>query len=197
MCDRWQPGVRLLPATDDRLETHVVVESDSGGEEAIHFQEWWIRHRAARSARRFVFLGAESARPAPGVLEAIETADAILFAPSNPVVSIAPILAVPGVRDAIRSATAPVIGVSPIIGGAPVRGMADTCLAVIGVECSASGVGRMYGARSADGLLDRWLVDAEADADTEVPGVTVRAVPLWMTDDQATAAMVAAGLEST
>ena len=89
------------------------------------------------------------------------------------------------------------IGVSPIIGGAPVRGMADTCLAVIGVECSASGVGRMYGARSADGLLDRWLVDAEADADTEVPGVTVRAVPLWMTDDQATAAMVAAGLEST
>lgn len=197
LCDRWQPGVRLLPATDDRLETHVVVESDSGGEEAIHFQEWWIRHRAARSARRFVFLGAESARPAPGVLEAIETADAILFAPSNPVVSIAPILAVPGVRDAIRSATAPVIGVSPIIGGAPVRGMADTCLAVIGVECSASGVGRMYGARSADGLLDRWLVDAEADADTEVPGVTVRAVPLWMTDDQATAAMVAAGLEST
>ena len=112
------------------------------------------------------------------MLEAIETADAILFAPSNPVVSIAPILAVPGVRDAIRSATAPVIGVSPIIGGAPVRGMADTCLAVIGVECSAAGVGGMYGARSADGLLDRWLVDAEADAGTEVPGVTVRAVPL-------------------
>lgn len=195
LCDRWQPGVRLLPVTDNRLETHVVV-GDGEPEEAIHFQEWWIRHRAGLPARRFVFVGAESAHPAPGVLEAIDEADAILIAPSNPVVSIAPILAVPGVRDAVRAASAPVVGFSPIIGGAPVRGMADSCLSVIGVECTAAGVGRMYGARSADGLLDRWMVDAEADAGTEVPGVTVRAVPLWMTDDQATAAMVAAALEA-
>ncbi|HEY8471978.1 MAG TPA: 2-phospho-L-lactate transferase [Natronosporangium sp.] len=195
LCQRWQPGVRLLPATDDRLETHVVV-GEADRTEAIHFQEWWVRHRAKLPANRFVFVGAESAKPAPGVTEAIASADAILLAPSNPVVSIAPILAVPGLREALLAAPAPIAGISPIIGGAPVRGMADACLAAINVECSAAGVGRMYGARSADGLLDRWLVDAESDADVEVPGVTVRAVPLWMTDDDATAAMVAAALEA-
>jgi LPPG:FO 2-phospho-L-lactate transferase len=195
LCHRWQPGVRLLPATDDRLETHVVV-AGSGTTEAIHFQEWWIRHRAKVPAERFVFVGAESAKPAPGVTEAIGNADALLLAPSNPVVSIAPILAVPGLRDALLAANAPITGVSPIIGGAPVRGMADACLAAIDVECSAGGVGRMYGARGGAGLLDRWLVDADADADTDVPGVTVRAVPLWMADDDATAAMVATAVEA-
>lgn len=194
LCQRWQPGVRVLPATDDRLETHVVVPAD-GGTEAIHFQEWWVRHRAKLPAERFVFVGAESAKPAPGVTEALATADAVLLAPSNPVVSIAPILAVPGLRDAVRDAAAPVVGISPIIGGAPVRGMADTCLAAVGVECSAGGVGRMFGARSTGGLLDGWLVDADADAGTEIAGVTVHATPLWMTDDDATAAMVAAALE--
>jgi LPPG:FO 2-phospho-L-lactate transferase len=195
LCERWQLGIRLLPATDDRLETHVVVAQGGGTAEAIHFQEWWIRHRAKLPAQRFVFVGAESAKPAAGVTEAIADADAILLAPSNPVVSIAPILAVPGLRDALLAARAPIAGVSPIIGGAPVRGMADACLAAIDVECSAAGVGRMYGARSDGGLLDRWLVDAGVDATTEVPGVTVRAVPLWMTDEDATAAMVAAALE--
>jgi len=200
LCDRWRPGIRILPATDDRLETHVVVDGEEAPGEAIHFQEWWIRHRATLPARRFVYLGAESATPAPGVMEAVQTADAILLAPSNPVVSIAPILAVPGLRQALVEAKAPIVGLSPIIGGAPVRGMADACLAAIGVECSAAGVGRLYGARrpgsgqSEPGLLDGWLVD-ESDRGTEVPGVTVRAVPLWMTDDEATAAMVAAALE--
>jgi LPPG:FO 2-phospho-L-lactate transferase len=195
LCRRWQPGVRLLPATDDRLETHVVVPAEGSGTEAIHFQQWWIRHRAKLPAERFVFVGAESAKPAPGVGEALATADAILLAPSNPVVSIAPILAVPGLREQLAAAPAPVIGISPIIGGAPVRGMADACLATVGVECSAAGVGRMYGARRTGGLLDSWLVDATADPDVEVPGVAVRAVPLWMTGDQAAAAMVAAALE--
>jgi LPPG:FO 2-phospho-L-lactate transferase len=195
LCHRWRPGVRLLPATDDRLETHVVVERADGGPEAIHFQEWWIRHRAELPASRFVFVGAESAQPAPGVTEAIANADAILIAPSNPVVSIPPILAVAGLREALHRAGAPVIGVSPIIGGSPVRGMADACLAAMGVECSAAGVAGLYGARAAGGLLDRWLVDADADASTRVDGVRVRAVPLWMSDDDTTAAMVAAALE--
>ncbi|MPZ28795.1 MAG: 2-phospho-L-lactate transferase [Micromonosporaceae bacterium] len=194
LCRRWQPGVRVLPATDDRLETHVVVPGEAGTE-AIHFQQWWVRHRGARPAQQFVFVGAESAKPAPGVSEALATADAILLAPSNPVVSIAPILAVPGLREDLTGARAPVVGVSPIIGGAPVRGMADACLAAVDVECSASGVGRMYGARGAGGLLDGWLVDAAADPDADVPGVTVRTVPLWMTDDATTARMVAAALE--
>ncbi|NES26787.1 2-phospho-L-lactate transferase [Micromonospora terminaliae] len=195
LATRWQPGVRLLPATDDRLETHVVVDLD-GGQRAIHFQEWWVRHRADLPTHRFVFVGAEAAKPAPGVLEAIRAADVVLVAPSNPVVSIAPILAVPGLRDAVVDGPAPVVGVSPIIGGAPVRGMADRCLSVLGVECSAAGVGGLYGARSAGGLLDGWLVAPE-DEGTVVPEVTVRAAPLRMTDEAATTAMVRAALELT
>ncbi|TYB94890.1 2-phospho-L-lactate transferase [Micromonospora sp. WP24] len=193
LATRWQPGVRLLPATDDRLETHAVVDLD-GAQRAIHFQEWWVRHRAEVPTHRFVFVGAESAKPAPGVLDAIGSADIVLVAPSNPVVSIAPILAVPGLREAVTDGPAPVVGVSPIIGGAPVRGMADRCLAVLGVECSAAGVGGLYGSRKAGGLLDGWLV-AEEDEGTLVPEVTVRAVPLRMTDEAATAAMVRAAVE--
>ncbi|SBT52136.1 2-phospho-L-lactate transferase [Micromonospora auratinigra] len=193
LATRWQPGVHLLPATDDRLETHAVVDLD-GGQRAIHFQEWWVRHRAQVPTHRFVFVGAEAAKPAPGVLDAIATADVVLVAPSNPVVSVAPILAVPGLREAVAGGPAPVVGVSPIIGGAPVRGMADRCLAVLGVECSAAGVGRLYGGRADGGLLDGWLVAPE-DAATVVPGVTVRSAPLRMTDEAATAAMVRAALE--
>ncbi|MFU8849645.1 2-phospho-L-lactate transferase [Micromonospora sp. SL1-18] len=190
---RWQPGVRLLPATDDRLETHVVVDLD-GGQRAIHFQEWWVRYRAELPTHRFVFVGAETAKPAPEVLAAIGSADVVLVAPSNPVVSIAPILAVPGLRDAVTDGRAPVVGVSPIIGGAPVRGMADRCLAALGVECSAAGVGGLYGGRSAGGLLDGWLVAPE-DSGTLVPDVTVRSTPLRMIDEAATATMVQAALE--
>ncbi|WP_180198360.1 2-phospho-L-lactate transferase [Salinispora sp. H7-4] len=192
LATRWEPGVHLLPATDDRLETHAVVDLD-GGQRALHFQEWWVRHRAELPTHRFVFVGAEDAKPAPGVTEAIAAADLVLIAPSNPVVSIAPILAVPGVRDAVAAGPAPVVGVSPIIGAAPVRGMADRCLAVLGVECSAAGVGGLYGGRAGGGLLDGWLV-AEEDAATAVPGVTVHAAPLWMTDEVATTAMVQAAV---
>jgi LPPG:FO 2-phospho-L-lactate transferase len=194
LCVRWQPGIRLLPATDDRLETHVVVEHDGTGERAIHFQEWWVRHHAKLPARRFVFVGAESAKPAAGVLDALAGADAVLLAPSNPVVSIAPILAVPGLKEALTAGRTPVVGVSPIIGEAPVRGMADKCLAAIGVSCTAGAVGAMYGARSTGGVLDGWLVDT-VDAGVQVEGVTVRGAPLWMTDEAATAAMTRAALE--
>jgi LPPG:FO 2-phospho-L-lactate transferase len=190
LCARWQPGVRLLPATDDRVETHVVVETEEG-QRAIHFQEWWVRHRAALPAKRFVFVGAEASKPAAGVLEALSAADVVLVAPSNPVVSVAPILAVGGIRDAL---TAPVVGISPIIGGAPVRGMADKCLAAVQTECSAAGVGNLYGARSTGGLLDGWLVDT-TDAGVTIPGVTVRSRDLWMRDERSTAEIVRAALE--
>ena len=193
LCARWQPGVRLLPASDDRVETHVVVDAD--GDEARRpstSRSGGSGYRAARAARDFVFVGAEAAKPAPGVLDAIAGADAVLVAPSNPVVSIAPILAVPGLRDALSAGPAPVVGVSPIIGGAPVRGMADKCLAAIDVECSAAGVGGYYRARSGGGILDAWLVDT-ADAGTTVDGVPVHECPLWMTDPDATAAIVRRG----
>ena len=193
LCARWQPGLSLLPATDDRLETHVVVDVD-GGRRAVHFQEWWVRHRGDVPTHRFVFVGADAAKPGPGVLEAIAAADVVLVAPSNPVVSIAPILAVPGLKEAVIDGPGPVVGVSPIIAGAPVRGMADRCLATVGVEVSAAGVGGLYGARSAGGLLDGWLVDP-GDEGVRVPGVAVRQVPLWMTDEAATAQMVADALD--
>jgi LPPG:FO 2-phospho-L-lactate transferase len=189
LCARWQPGVRLLPATDDRVETHVVLEDRK--DRAVHFQEWWVRHRAALKASRFVFVGAEASKPAAGVLDALSAADVILIAPSNPVVSIAPILAVGGLREAL---TAPVVGVSPIIGGAPVRGMADKCLAAVGVECSAAGVAGLYGARRDGGLLDGWLIDTVDDG-AEAPGIEVRAHDLWMRDEASTARIARAALE--
>jgi LPPG:FO 2-phospho-L-lactate transferase len=192
LCTRWETGITLLPASDDRLETHVVVASDDRPDEperVIHFQEWWVRYRAGLTAERFVFVGADSAKPAAGVMEAIADADAILLAPSNPVVSIAPILAVAGLRDALVGAPAKIVGVAPIIGGSPVRGMADRCLSAIGVDCTAEAVGVMYGARSDGGLLDAWLVD-DADAAATVSGVEVAPGPLWMSDTAATAAMV-------
>lgn len=193
LCDRWKPGVRLLPMSDERCETHVIVELPDAGRQAIHFQEWWIRYRAALPAHAFVQVGLDDAKPAPGVLEAILHADVVLIAPSNPVVSIGTILAVAGVRDAVSTTAAPVVGVSPIIGSAPVRGMADACLAAIGVEVSAAGVGRHYGSRGSGGVLDGWLVHSSDTAD--VPGVAVRSVPLLMSDDAATAGMVNAAVE--
>ena len=190
LCARWQPGARLLPMSDDRVETHVRLVLD-GAERVVHFQEWWVRHRAAPRATAIVAVGAEAAAPAPGVVEAIAAADLVVLPPSNPVVSIGTVLQVPGIADALRSK--PVVGVSPIVGGAPVRGMADACLAAIGVETSAEAVGRHYGARSDGGLLDGWLVDT-ADTGATVPGVEVRAVPLLMRDLEATAAMAQAAL---
>jgi len=191
LCARWQPGATLLPMSDDRVETHVRVALD-GAERVIHFQEWWIRHSAQLPARAIVSIGAEQAAAAPGVLEAIAAADVVVLPPSNPVVSIGSVLQVPGIADALR--TKPVVGLSPIVGGSPVRGMADACLTAIGVETSAEAVGRHYGARADGGLLDGWLVDT-ADAGVTVPGVEVRAVPLLMTDVDATAAMARAALE--
>ncbi|EWC62412.1 Lactyl (2) diphospho-(5')guanosine:7,8-didemethyl-8-hydroxy-5- deazariboflavin 2-phospho-L-lactate transferase [Actinokineospora spheciospongiae] len=196
LCDRWKPGVRLLPMTDDRVETHVVIDEPGTGErKAVHFQEWWIRHRAEPRAQSIVPVGADEATPGPGVLEAIGEADLVLLAPSNPVVSIGSVLAVPGLRGALRKTGAPVVGVSPIIGDKPVRGMADACLAAIGLETSAQAVGRHYGSRACSdkGILDGWLVHTGDKADVE--GVAVRAVPLLMSDVDTTAEMVRAAFD--
>jgi LPPG:FO 2-phospho-L-lactate transferase len=198
LCARWQPGVRLLPMTDDRVETHVLIDTadldepaqreDGESRKAVHFQEYWVRLRASVDAHAVVPVGAESAKPAPGVLDAISDADVVLFPPSNPVVSVGTILAVPGIREAIADAGVPVVGLSPIVGGSPVRGMADKVLAAVGVEATAAAVAQHYGS----GLLDGWLVDT-VDAGSiqavEDAGIRCRAVPLMMTSTEATAAM--------
>jgi LPPG:FO 2-phospho-L-lactate transferase len=143
--------------------------------------------------------GMSAAVPAPGVVEAIATADVVLLAPSNPVVSLGPILAVPGMREALRATRAPVVGVSGIIGGRVVRGMADVCLAAIGVETSASAVAAHYGARSREGILDAWIL-AEEDAAlapaVEAAGLRAVVAPLWMTDAAASAAIVDTALRT-
>jgi LPPG:FO 2-phospho-L-lactate transferase len=176
--------------SDDKIETHVRLADDSAA--MVHFQEWWVRLHAAIPAESIVPVGAEAAAPAPGVLAAIADADFVLFPPSNPVVSLGPILAVPGIRDAVAAKT--VVGVSGIIGGAPVRGMADACLTAIGVETSAAAVAAHFGAD----LLDGWLVDDQDKAAVDDPalaGITVRAVPLYMRNLAATMALAQATVD--
>jgi LPPG:FO 2-phospho-L-lactate transferase len=187
LCERWRPGVRLLPMSDDRVETRVKIE-----DQLIHFQEWWVRLHAAVPAEAITPVGAEAAAPAPGVLEAIADADFVLFPPSNPVVSIGPILAVPGIRAAVSAKT--VVAVSGIIGGAPVRGMADACLTAIGVETSAAAVAAHYGPE----LINGWLVDEQDKAAVDDPalaGIAVRALPLYMRDVPSSAAIAQAAID--
>jgi LPPG:FO 2-phospho-L-lactate transferase len=200
LCARWKLPVRLLPMSDDRIETHVVIDDEESpsGRKAVHFQEYWVRLHAEVPAREIVVVGQDKAKPAPGVLDAIADCDVLLLPPSNPVVSVGTILGVPGVADAVRATEAPVVGVSPIIGEGPVRGMADKVLAAIGVESTAAAVARHYGARKDGGVIDGWLLDtsdAGQVAAVEAAGVAARAVPLWMTDVDATAAIAAAALD--
>ncbi len=202
LCARWRPGVRLLPMSDDRVETHVAVDdpTEPSGRRVVHFQEYWVRMRAAVPARAVAAVGLERATPAPGVLDALaalDEADLVLLPPSNPVVSVDTVLGVPGVREALRACRAPVVGLSPIVAGRHLRGMAEQLLRAVGVEVSAAGVAEHYGARSRGGVLDGWLVD-ESDAALvpriEAAGLTCAAVPLLMTDLEATAAMARAAL---
>jgi len=194
LCQRWQPGVRLVPATDTPVETWVTLADGR----RVHFQEWWVRLHASVAATSFDLAGGRTAVPAPGVIEAIRDADVVLLPPSNPVVSIGVILEVPGIAAALEATAAPVVGVSPILGGAPVRGMADACLAAIGVETSALAVAGHYGRRGAGGLIDGWLVDTVDAADLPALhdlGLHARALPLLMTDLDATAAIASAALD--
>lgn len=194
LAERWElpaRGVTLLPMTDTPVETHVVID-DGSGPQAVHFQQWWVKEHAAIPAERFVVAGMDRAAPAPGVLDAIRQADVILLPPSNPVVSIGIILSVPGVRDALRGTSAPVVGVSPLISGRPVRGYADACLSAIGVESTSRAVAGLY----AD-FLSGWLVDEDEDlsAYDDLPGVRVVARPVLMSDLAATADIARAAID--
>ncbi|RFA22399.1 2-phospho-L-lactate transferase [Subtercola boreus] len=203
---RWNLGVTLVPMSDQPVETHVVVADASSdtGTRTMHFEEWWVRYRASLPALRFEQHGLESAVAAPGVVDAILGADVVLVAPSNPVVSIGTILPVPGIRTALQQTGAPVVGVSPIISGSPVRGMAKACLDAIGVEVAADAVAHLYGSREVSGsagrgILDAWLVDQSDEAlvaGIEAAGIRVSVVPLWMTTVDTSAALAAAALDA-
>jgi LPPG:FO 2-phospho-L-lactate transferase len=204
LCRRWLAPlhgerVRLLPMSDDRVETHVAIADAEApsGRRVVHFQEYWVKLRAGVPVDALVFVGLDESSPAPGVIDAITDADLVVVPPSNPVVSVGTILGVPRVREALVATRARVVGLSPIVGGHHLRGMAEQLLTAIGVEVSAAGVGLHYGPRSDGGVLDGWLVD-ETDADdvrrVVDAGLACRAVPLLMTDLDATAAMAAAAV---
>ena len=204
LAGRWlggDPTLRLLPMTDDRVETHITIADDEapGGRRAVHFQEYWVRLRARPAALEVTLVGIETARPASGVTEALHAADLILVAPSNPVVSIGPILAVPGLRTELIRAAAPVVGFAGILGGSPVLGMAHRLLPAIGVEVDAAAVGLHYGARSADGVLDVWALDSAdaASADrVRAGGLRPVVTDLIMSDPEATAAFLSYAVKS-
>lgn len=176
---------RVLPMTDDRVTTRIDAVDEAGTDLDLHFQEYWVQRGGHDHVKAVRFEGVERAHPAPGVLEAIEAADAVVVCPSNPIVSIDPILAVPHVSEAVRARRDVAAGVSPIVGGAPIRGMADRLLPVAGVEVSAAGVAAYYAGR---GLIGGWVIDdVDARQQDRVRSLGIRATvtDTIMVDDAA------------
>jgi LPPG:FO 2-phospho-L-lactate transferase len=166
---RFGIAARLLPMSDERVETRVTVVAD-GEELDLHFQEYWVRRRARDEVKSVRYDGVDRAQPAPGVIDAIAAADVIVLCPSNPVASIGPILAVPGIRPAVASRRDVVVGISGIVGGAPLAGMADKLMPVAGVEVTAAGAAACY-----DGLLRAWVIDqTDAALAARIEGMGVR-----------------------
>jgi len=184
VAERFGVESRLLPVTDDRVETRIdAVDMSTGRRLDLHFQEYWVRRRAADAVKGVRFEGVETARPAPGVLEAIARADVVVLPPSNPVVSLGPILAVPGVRDGVQARRTVVAGVSGIVGGAPLAGMADKLMPAVGLEVTAAGAAAAY-----EGLLGAWVIDERDRAlagRIEGTGVQVVVTETVMRDDDA------------
>ena len=190
---RFGVGARLLPATDDRVETRIECVAQLTGEPLdLHFQEYWVRRAARDRVKGVRYDGAVEAVPAPGVLASIAEADLIVVCPSNPVVSIGPILAIPGVRDAVASRRRAAVVISGIVGGGPVSGMADKLMPAVGIEVTAAGVAEHYRE-----LLSAWLLD---DVDrgliprVESSGIRCAATDTIMVDDDRAEAVARAAL---
>jgi LPPG:FO 2-phospho-L-lactate transferase len=180
---RFGVGARLLPVSDDPIETRIeCVEHRTGEPLDLSFQEYWVQRHAADPVKATRYDGAAAARPAPGVLAAIASADAVVFCPSNPVVSIGPILAVPGVRHAVTARRDRAVGVSGIVAGGPVAGMADKLMPAAGIEVTAAGVAAHY-----RDLLSGWVlddVDRHLTSSIEAFGMRVASCDTIMVDDE-------------
>ena len=177
---RFGVGSRLLPMSDDPVTTRITVVAD-GEELEVHFQEYWVRRGARDEVKAVRYEGADAASPAPGVLEALANADIVVLCPSNPVASIGPIVAVPGVRDALAARRPDVVGISGIVGGAPLAGMADKLMPVAGVEVTAAGAAECY-----RGLVGGWVIDEidrSLSSRIEATDVRVGVTDTIMTDD--------------
>ena len=176
-------ALRLLPATDDPVETRITTLDGRD----LHFQEYWVRERGRPEVASVHLAGAQAARPAPGVVEAIIDADVVLVAPSTPVVSFGTILEVPGIRSSLAATPASVVGVSPIVGGSVVRGMAHRLLPVVDTEVSARGVAGLYRQ-----WLDGWVIDrqdSEQAAEVESLGLRCAVTDTMMDDIEVAAAL--------
>jgi LPPG:FO 2-phospho-L-lactate transferase len=180
---RFGLRLRVVPMTDDPVTTRVEVVDGSGQAVDLHFQEYWVLRGARDNVKAVRYDGADVARPSGGVIESIHEADAVIICPSNPIASIDPILSVPGVREAVASRRDRTVGISPIVGGAPLRGMADKLLPVAGVEVSAAGVAEHYG-----GLIGGWVIDridGRLEGRVEGLGLRVEVTDTIMVDDGA------------
>lgn len=173
MSAAWGLGLRILPVTDDRLATRLTT---ADGE--LAFQEYFVREQHGVPVTGVRFDGADVAVPAPGVLAAIETADAVVIAPSNPIVSIGPLLAVPGVRDAVADRRGSTVAVSPIVGGKALKGPADRLLTELGHESSALGIARLYRDLASVLVVDEQ--DADLAPDIEALGMRCVVTPTIM-----------------
>jgi LPPG:FO 2-phospho-L-lactate transferase len=177
---RFGVASRILPMSDDPVTTRISAVA-LGRELDLHFQEYWVQRHAQDDVKAVWYEGVEGASPAPGVLETIGSAETIVVCPSNPVASIGPILAVPGIREALSARRERVVGVSGIVGGAPLAGMADKLMPVAGVEVTAAGAAECY-----RGLLAGWVID-EVDRALapriEATGVRVAVTDTIMTHD--------------
>jgi LPPG:FO 2-phospho-L-lactate transferase len=184
----WGVNCRLLPMTDDRVRTRITVQR-TGGTEELAMQAWFVGERAEPPVVAVRFEGAEAATPAPGVLDALETADTIVICPSNPVISIGPILAVPGVRDVLVARRDRVVAVSPIVGGAPVKGPADRLMGPLGIDVSCVGVAQAYAAFCSSLVID--AVDAARAPEVEALGVRAVVTDTMMRSPEIAAALAA------
>jgi LPPG:FO 2-phospho-L-lactate transferase len=179
----WGVDARLVPMTDDRVRTRISV---ADGRE-LAMQEWFVGERCEPAVTAVRFDGAGDARPAPGVLDALHAADTIVICPSNPVISIGPILAVPGIRDVLVARRARVVGVSPIVGGAPVKGPADRLMAPLGIDVSCVGVAQAYAEFCASLVID--AVDAAHAGAVEATGVHAVVADTMMRSPEIAAAL--------
>ena len=180
--------LQIMPMSDEHVPTHVLTVA---GE--LHFEEYFVQRQAKDEVLGVRFVGIECARPAPGLLDAIAQAEAVVIAPSNPIVSVGPILAVPGVRQALQATSAPVVAVSPIVGGAPIKGPASPLMRAAGLEVSALGIAHAY-----QGLIGGLVIDA-VDADLapaiEALGIQVSVTDTIMRDLAAKAALAQVTLD--
>jgi LPPG:FO 2-phospho-L-lactate transferase len=183
----WGVHTRLLPMSNEPVATRITVQGPGGTADELAMQEWFVRDRAEPPVLSVRFEGASRSRPAPGVTEAIRAAETILICPSNPVISIGPILAVPGIRELLRSRRDRVVGVSPIIGGRPVKGPADRLMGPLGIEVSCVGVAEAYRDLCATLVID--TADAEAVPRIEALGVHAVVADTLMRDERIAAAL--------